>query len=150
MSNLEPIDNQDLDLKNKFLGRTEKTQKREEKPAVEKKVESLSFPAEKAPERKEGAAEKESAYSRILSKVKTHAAPDNDAIAADAQITHGAEGAEAKIEKLVQLAMQKGVVHAVKVARHLDDNYALDEFHDRLLADEFHDALVKKGLIREL
>jgi len=36
------------------------------------------------------------------------------------------------------------------VARHLQDNYALDEFHDRLLAQEFHDALIKKGLIEEI
>ena len=46
--------------------------------------------------------------------------------------------------------MQKGVVHAVKVARHLEDNYALDEFHDRMLADELHEALIKKGLIEEV
>ena len=44
----------------------------------------------------------------------------------------------------------QGVIHAVKVARHLDDNYAMDEFHDRLMAEELHDALVKKGLIKEL
>jgi hypothetical protein len=41
-------------------------------------------------------------------------------------------------------------LHAVKVARHLEDDYVLDTFHDKLLADELHDALLKKGLIEEI
>jgi hypothetical protein len=48
------------------------------------------------------------------------------------------------------LAEAKGVVHAVKVAQHLEDNYLLDELHDRLLATDLHDALVKKGMITEV
>lgn len=147
-SNLEPVEDADLNLKNKFLGNAEKIAAGAKKETG-KKVESLMF-GEKAPERKEGAAEKEAAYSRILSKVKTPTASADDSIAGDAKSTSAERSAEAKIERLVQLATQKGVIHAVKVARHLDDNYALDEFHDRLMAEELHDALVKKGLIKEL
>lgn len=149
MSNLEPIEDKDLDLKSKLLGGTEKIPKSVEKPIIEKKVENLIFP-EKNPERREGAAEKDAAYSKILSKIKNHAAPIHAAVDEDAKETSVKPDAETKIEKLVQLAQQKGVVHAVKVARHLDDNYVLDEFHDRLLAEELHNALVAKGLIREL
>lgn len=147
MSNLEPIEDADLDLKNKFAGGAESISIGEK--TIETAKENILSPEIKS-ERKEGAAEKEAAYSKILSKVKTHTAPSDDAISTDAQDASAEEGAEAKIDKLVKLALNKGVVHAVKVARHLDDNYALDEFHDRLLADEFHDALVKKGLIKEL
>lgn len=149
-SNLEPIEDADLNLKNKFLGDAEKIAAGEEKKEIGKKVETLEFGSEKAPEKKEGAVEKEAAYSKILSKVKTPTAPADDSIADDAKSTSAERSAEAKIERLVQLATQKGVIHAVKVARHLDDNYTLDEFHDRLMAEELHDALVKKGLIKEL
>jgi len=148
-SNLEPIEDADLNLKNKFLGESEKDGAGEAKKETGKKVETLDF-SEKAPERKEGAVEKEAAYSKILSKVKKPMAPADESIASDAESASVESGAEAKIEKLVQLATQKGVIHAVKVARHLDDNYTLDEFHDRLMAEDFHDALVQKGLIREL
>lgn len=148
MPNLEPIEESDLDLKNKLLGETEKTSFGE-KPLDVVRENILS--TEASVERKEGMAEKEASYSKILSKVKTHTASNDDSVVtSDAHETSAEEGAEAKIDKLVKLAMNKGVVHAVKVARHLDDNYALDEFHDRMLADEFHDALVKKGLIKEL
>lgn len=146
MSNLEPIEDADLDLKNKFIENAEKISK----SAGENK-ESAPFTPEKMPERKEGAAEKEKTYSKILSKVKTAAQPADDvSVAADAQLTVESEGAEAKIETLVKLAMAKGVIHAVQVARHMDDNYALDEFHDRLMAEELHDALTKNGLIKEI
>ena len=95
-------------------------------------------------------AEKDDAYSKILSKVKKNQPSDDQAVPADAQSLSVEKESENKIEKLIQLASQKGVVHAVKVARHLEDNYTLDEFHDRLLADELHDALIKKGIIEEI
>ena len=67
----------------------------------------------------------------------------------DAQAASQEIDADGKINKLVGLAEAKGVVHAVSVAKHMEDNYILDEFHDRL-ADELHDALVKRGLIKEI
>lgn len=148
MSNLEPIEESDLNLKNKFIGGAEKVPAGKKEPGALAK-ENILAPEIKT-EKREGFAEKEAAYSKILSKVKTHTAPADEAVADDAKMAIEEEGAEAKIDKLVKLAMNKGVVHAVKVARHLDDNYALDEFHDRMLADEFHDALVSKGIIKEL
>jgi hypothetical protein len=148
-SNLEPIEDADLNLKNKFLGDAEKKAASGIAKESGKKVETLDF-VEKASERKEGVVEKEAAYSKILSKVKTPVAPAQGAVADDAKLTSVERSAEAKIDRLVQLAQQKGVIHAVKVARHLDDNYAMDEFHDRLMAEDLHDALIKKGLIKEL
>lgn len=147
MSNLEPIEEGDLDLKNKFTGEAEKAAGSD----VEKK-EVPNFVTEKRPEsRQEGAAEKDQAYVKILAKVQTQAQPADDAaVAADAHAIGKPDAEESKIETLIKLATTKGVVHAVKVARHLEDNYALDEFHDRLLGEELHDALLKKGLIKDL
>ena len=54
------------------------------------------------------------------------------------------------MEALVRIAELKGIPHAVKVAQHLDDNYALDEFHERLLTEELNEALVRRGLIEEI
>lgn len=147
MSNLEPIDDTDLDLKNKFSSSVENTNK----PVFENKKDTESFAPENLPEsRVEGAAEKDQAYTNILSKVKTAVPHDDNSVAVDAQSISVAEGEEAKIETLIKLATTKGVAHAVKVARHFEDNYVLDEFHDRLLASELHDALLKKGLISEI
>ncbi|MFA6383410.1 MAG: hypothetical protein WCX17_03230 [Parcubacteria group bacterium] len=146
MSNLEPIEEADLDVKNKFTGNIENPAK----PAFENKKEAEPFALEKLPEiRAEGAAEKDQVYTQILSKVKTAVPHDDNSVASDAQDISVAQGEEAKIETLIKLATTKGVAHAVKVARHLEDNYALDEFHDRLLASELHNALLKKGLIKE-
>ena len=147
-SNLEPIEDADLDLKRKFTGGGGEPQTFEKPSAAETIPET---DREAVPERKEGAAEKDAAYSNILAKVKTQAPPvDEVQVKQDAQIAHAEKDPETKIATLVNLAMHKGVVHAVKVAKHLEDNYALDEFHDRLLAEELHDALVKKGLIEEI
>ena len=71
-------------------------------------------------------------------------------VATDAATTNSGIDAESKITNLVQLAETKGIPHAVKVARHMEDNYTLDEFHDRLLGEELHDALVKNGMIKEI
>jgi len=142
-SNLEPIDEKDLDLGRKF--KEFGPAKDEASEGANEKVPELVF------ERKEGVAEKDDAYSKILSKVKAQdPAADENSIRGDAESVNVEENSEAKINSLVNLAMQKGVLHAVKVARHLEDNYTLDELHDRLLADDLHDALIKKGLLKEI
>lgn len=65
---------------------------------------------------------------------------------------------EKKVDKLIELALQKGPEHAIKVAQHMDkgkavsemDNYTLDEIHDRLLEEELRNQLIQKGLLKEL
>ncbi len=144
MSNLEPIEEKDLDLENKFKGG-------QEEKAPKEKAEQPVFKAEKEM-LAEKAAEKEDAYAKILARVKQPAAgvPSDEEVKKDAGKVYQKTDAESQIQRLVDIALTKGVVHAVKVARHLEDNYVLDMFHDKLLADELHDALVKKGLIKEL
>ncbi|EKE15849.1 MAG: hypothetical protein ACD_11C00103G0051 [uncultured bacterium] len=97
-------------------------------------------------------AEKDGNYAKIISKIKTDdtVASLDDVVSDDAKIVSQKTDAETQINHLVDIASIKGVVHAVKVAKHLQDNYVLDTFHDRLLSDEFHDALVKKGIIKEI
>jgi hypothetical protein len=55
--------------------------------------------------------------------------------------------AESQIQHLVDLASTKGVVHAVKVARHMDDNYVLDMLHDKMISEELHKVLVERNLL---
>jgi hypothetical protein len=151
---LEPIEEGDENLKGKFLGGSETAPA--EKPEVSKlQTEKMSLPEqepkiEQAPERKEGAAEKEDAYAKILSKVTDDKTAKDEDVSADAETAMREKNAESKVNNLVSLAESKGVAHAVKVARHMQDNYILDEFHDKLLSDELHEFLVKKGLIREV
>lgn len=98
------------------------------------------------------AAEKDAAYGKILSQVQTQApSQTGDAdVKTDADAVFQKTDAESQIQHLVGVAAQKGVMHAVKVARHLEDNYVLDSFHDKLMAEELHDALLKKGFLKEI
>lgn len=51
-----------------------------------------------------------------------------------------------QIEALVQIAVTKGIVNAVHVARHLGNPHLLDDFHDALV-DEYYDKLVNARII---
>ncbi len=51
------------------------------------------------------------------------------------------EPKERQIQLLVQMAMDKGVIEAINIARNLDNPYLLDEFHDALI-DYFYNQLV--------
>lgn len=57
---------------------------------------------------------------------------------------------EDQIEKIVQLAITKDPYYAIKVAKHLDDNYILNEVHDRLVQDSVRDEMLKRGLLKEI
>lgn len=140
-SNLEPIDESDLNLESKFRGGAPDLSHQQETPLASVEQEK---PQEIA------AGEKDSAYGNILTKVQTQQSFDPATVASDAATGSQMTDAESQIQHLVDIAQQKGVMHAVKVARHMEDNYVLDTFHDRLLAEELHDALVAKGMIKEL
>jgi hypothetical protein len=144
-SNLEPIEESDLDLESKIRGGSEKVSH-----------ENIGAPfsdVEREVPREISAAEKDDSYGKILSKVQTQGDDiqiDPVAVASDAKAGSEKMDAESQIVHLIEIAGQKGVVHAVKVAQHMQDNYILDTFHDRMLGDELHDALVAKGMIKEI
>ena len=144
-TNLEPIEESDMDLHGKLnradagIGSTEKNT--ESAPSFEQEVaQEIS------------AAEKDDAYGKILSKVQSTQQDDQanlGSISDDAKAVQELDS-ESQIQHLIDIAQQKGVVHAVGVARHMQDNYVLDTMHDRMLADELHDALIAKGMIEDL
>lgn len=142
-SNLEPIEERDLDLEGKL---------RRPDMGISAEQEKNPYYVETETPQEISAAEKDDSYVKILSKVQTEQAEDVDygMVASDAQDAHTKMDAETQVQHLVDLASQKGVIHAVKVAKHMQDNYVLDTFHDRMLGEELHDALVKKGLIKEI
>jgi hypothetical protein len=149
-TNLEPIDEGEVNLKEKFIGGVS-PEKTADKSVPGKEVVIAPESIVEKTERKEGAAEKEDAYARIMAKAASQRITvTDDEVAGDAKKANQGMDAESKINNLVNLAETKSVAHAVNVARHMEDNYILDEFHDRLLADELHNALIKKGLIKEV
>lgn len=88
-------------------------------------------------------------YDEILAKVASPSAAGthaDDTVASDAASIDAIADEESKIQQLLDLAGAKGVAHAVKVARSLDDYYALDRMHDDL-ADKLYAGLLAKGLI---
>jgi len=56
---------------------------------------------------------------------------------------------KAQTKKLCDLAFKKGVGFAVKVARELDNPYALDELHDAL-TEELNKKLIEEGKLEQL
>ena len=116
------------------------------------KTEGNALNKEKEQTSEVSSAEKDDAYAKILSKVQDQGEDENGGsdVKTDAKTTSGKMDAESQVQNLVDIAMNKGVIHSVKVAKHLEDNYVLDMFHDKLLADELHNALTEKGLIKNI
>lgn len=96
-------------------------------------------------------AEKDSSYQNILSQVKTAQTQndDDDSVKDEADYVFQKRTRDEQVEHLVQLAFDKGVTRAVKVAQKMDDLYILDQLHDTLVRDDLHKALLEKGLIDE-
>ena len=164
----EPLEKEDLDMKKKFLGGVTEIGKDSppEKPAEEgKEAVDLGELKEKesaAGEREAGAegqgekvSEKMETARRVIGTQKPAQAAN---VADDAKAVAQIEDYEKKIEKLVEIALQKGPEHAIQIAQHLDkekggapaDNYTLDEVHDRLMEEELRKQLMAKGLLKEL
>lgn len=54
-----------------------------------------------------------------------------------------------KIETLIAIALEKGIMHSVAVANNLQDPYILDTLHDKLVG-ELHDRLVREKKLKEI
>ena len=52
-----------------------------------------------------------------------------------------------QVEHLVQVAIHKDPILAIGIAKHLNDNYLLDELHSDLTEDKIRDILDQKGLL---
>lgn len=142
-SNLEPIEDSDLALEKKFGGDNSNKE-------TLAKPENINLP-EKKESSIEKAQENEKKYQKIVAKVKSDDKTGNDdSIDDEAEVISKEKDVANKVQSLVAIAENKGVVHAVKVAKHLEDNYVLDELHDKLLSDELHQALMEKGLIQDV
>jgi hypothetical protein len=140
ISYLEPIDESEADVSRKF------GPKEAAMPAG--RVEAPDVP-EARTERREGFAEKEESYRKILAVASarpSRPASDDRAVTDDVQALSAEMDADSHVRQLVDVAMAKGLVHAVQVARKLGDFYVLDRMHDEL-AEKFYDALVERGVI---
>ncbi|MGK2849192.1 MAG: hypothetical protein ACSLEX_03940 [Minisyncoccota bacterium] len=78
----------------------------------------------------------------------THTASISVDVQTDAQNIDMLLDEESKVRQLVDMAVVKGVVHAVAVARKMNDYYVLDKMHDELV-DKLYDNLLTQGLIHK-
>jgi hypothetical protein len=85
----------------------------------------------------------EKKVDELLKKIDTHTASlkaaTQDEVGDDAKHLSLVDESE-RVEKLLALADTKGVIHAVSVARKLEDFYALDMFRDTLI-ENLHEKL---------
>lgn len=110
---------------------------------IEKSV-APEFQSERKAEVK---SESETTYQKILTSLPNTSTHD-DSVDQDADQVSLKMDADSKVTQLVELAVTKGVVHAIKVARRLNDFYVLDQLHDDL-ANRLYQSLREKGLISE-
>lgn len=142
---LEPIDDEDLDLAKKF-GHIEKNGSE----LLENKKESIIFLSEKEKSKEILNTEKDTTYNKILSKISNDQVDNEDQdIKKEAEIVSKKDDAEGQVQHLVDLAVTRGVVYAVRVAKHLEDNYVLDMLHDKMISEELHKVLLEKKLLTE-
>jgi len=157
----EPIEQKDLDLAKKIKEVNIDIEKNVADD-VEKK-ETILAPETSREVQSETSAE--SPREKVSEKIETArqtigaqpAAPVAN-VANDAQTVSEIQEFEKKVEKLVEIAVQKGPEHAIRVAQYMDkgkdlsqaDNYTLDEIHDRLIEEELRNQLMQKGLLKEL
>ncbi len=73
-------------------------------------------------------------YDEILNKAKEKKRGKiiHSEIEGDAKQVMDSESVEKQVDKLVKLAQTKGVVHAVKVAQHMNNYFILDRVHDEM------------------
>lgn len=97
-------------------------------------------------------AEKDGAYQNVLSKVQTTQSQndDNDLVKDEANYVFQKRTRDEQVKHLVEMALEKGVAYAVKVAEKTNDLYVLDRLHDTLVTDDLHKALLEKGLIDKI
>ena len=86
-------------------------------------------------------------YTQLLSRVQ-QVNTDDAEVEADAHVVGALEEAEKRVHTLVEMAQVKGVAHAVRVAKRMNDLYVLDTMHDEL-ADKLYEGLLAKGLIHK-
>lgn len=107
----------------------------------------------KQPETKELTPEKEKeilkqAISEHVQKAKPVSDDQQKSVAATSQQIKG-EPKEQQIKLLTDLALEKGISHAIEVAKRLDNPYLLDELHDALV-DELYNKLVEQGELKTI
>jgi hypothetical protein len=120
-----------------------------------KQFEKKRAEALKQPEFKEGelVPEKEKeilkqALSERIDKVQpTSSAQQQVAVQKVQQIR--AESKERQIQLLTDLAFEKGIPHAIEVAKRLENPFLLDEFHDALV-DELYNKLIEEGKLKQI
>ena len=120
---------------------------------IYEKFEKKRAEALKQPETKELTPEKEKeilkeAISDHVQKAKPVSDDQQKTIAAVTQKIKG-QPQENQVKLLTDLALEKGVSHAIEVAKRLDNPYLLDELHDALV-DELYNKLVEKGELKAI
>ena len=87
---------------------------------------------------------------QIVSNSSTSQSTDKN-IEKQAKEVTSSDKTEDQIQKLIDIAVKSNPKTALKVARALNSNYALDKMHDRLIDEEkLRAVLIQKGFIEKI
>jgi len=143
--NLEPIEESDLDLDRKFGSKSAEGFPAETE--VQSEASENNRIGTEAVQEKETVQIREGALEKIRQNVSSF--PSDDASTTVQQDTDALADMEeeSRVDRLVNIALEKGPKYAFRVAMRLDDLYVLDTLHDTLV-EKLYDELVRKGFIR--
>lgn len=135
------------DLEQKIEEKAETPAKR---PAQELQPEDKVFELEKA----EGILEQKAEPEQLPTETKPATAKPSVQTALPAKVQDQVKDLKKldrqnQVKTLSDLALTKGVDYAIKVAKELDNAYALDEFHDTLV-DQLYKQLTEQGKLKKL
>ena len=125
--------------------------------SVEGNPEQISTPQEReafseSPENEKGPEKTQESetnkLSEILNKAGTVFGASGSVLSAtdDARNLSLLADIESQVTRLLDLATQKGIPHAVHVAQKMKNYYLLDRMHDEMV-DKFYQSLVEKGMM---
>ncbi|MDQ5976230.1 MAG: hypothetical protein QG664_143 [Patescibacteria group bacterium] len=122
-------------------GKPEQTSSPQEREASSEGPES-----EKGPEKTQESETNQ--LTEILNKAGTVLGTSGSALSAtdDARNLSLLADIESQVTRLLDLATQKGIPHAVHVAQKMKNYYLLDRMHDEMV-DKFYQGLVEKGMM---
>lgn len=152
----EPIEQKDLELERKIHEEVSAGGEVEQKETIPTPEAAGETQAETGAEAQEEKVSEQIETARQA--ISTQPAAPAASVSGDMQSVADIQEFEKKVEKLVEMAVQKGPEYAIQVAQQMDkgknpstaDNYALDEIHDRLIEEELRKQLIAKGLLKEL
>ncbi len=123
----------------------EKEIKKSESSEIFQNEQKIELPSENLEKREKLSSEERLIREQLEREAEIMKLDENLKEQAEKEIkTIGSLGEEQKIKHLLEIAKEKGLVFAIKVAKDMNDPYILDTFHDLLAKEGYYKTFLKQ------